>query len=53
MKLKEKFENIKKEHQKEKDDFAIGFVGYLDGIFDAGLTIKEIKELLEIYKKTL
>ena len=37
--------------EKIADEFAIGFASYLDDILGNRLLAKEIKELLEIYKK--
>jgi len=61
MTLKEKFiktyrkvfsvENLANESEKIADEFAIGFASYLDSILGNKLHVKEIKELLEIYKK--
>jgi hypothetical protein len=63
MTLKEKFEEclwafdksiIKNQSEKcdaIADEFAIGFASYLDNILGNRLLFKEIKELLEIYKK--
>ena len=40
--------------QEEMDKFAIGFAAYLDGYLEVTTKrTKTIKELLEIYKKTL
>ena len=39
------------ETEELQDEFAIGFASYLDSILGSILLVKEIKELLEIYKK--
>jgi len=53
MTLKERFERIKKEHQKEKDNLAIDFADWLNINAYKFPTKTTTKELLEIYKKTL
>jgi len=44
-------EHNAKELEKIADEFAIGFASYLDDILRNRLLVKEIKGLLEIYKK--
>jgi len=51
MTLKERFERIKKEQQKEKDDFAIDFAEWINVNAYKFPTKTTTKELLEIYKK--
>ena len=61
MKLKEKlcvplgkfYTETSKELEKIADEFAIGFGEYLDSLTAQDMGILSIKELLEIYKKTL
>ena len=53
MTLKERFERIKKEQQKEKDDFAIDFAEWVNINAYKFPNKTTTKELLEIYKKTL
>lgn len=42
-----------KQEQKEKYEFAIGFGEYIDSLTTEDMGTLSIKELLEIYKKTL
>ena len=51
MTLKERFEKIKKEQQKEKDNFAIGFADWINLNAYKFPNKTTTKELLEIYKE--
>ena len=50
---KEIVEQAKEMEKENQDDFAIGFGEYIDSLTTEDMGTLSIKELLEIYKKTL